>query len=242
MVLQESCFPCDVNLKVIIKLDGCNDTNRYFYESKHNINYHRRLFSKIEISVSNSKSVGEGGKNWKRYLTQVSPETFAKFLNFYGQDFKLFAYKILSCTKKNRFFLFYSRCYKSGADLGFSRGGLIFKKISKILTTFFLGRPNRFFELSQSTILPLFWQNFLCRRQILKKNSQKSRFWALFAKILTKKSRFFGAGSPSKLVYIGAEGAFRKILGSVCQKWISEKVSKGGRPEYSGCLLRFMEQ
>ena len=39
---------------------------------------------------------------------------------------------------------------------------------------------------------------------------------------------FFGARSPSKLVYIGAEGAFRKILGSVGQKWISEKVSKGG--------------
>ena len=40
--------------------------------------------------------------------------------------------------------------------------------------------------------------------------------------MLTKKSRFFGARSPSKLV-----GAFRKILGSVGQKWISEKVSKG---------------
>ena len=46
--------------------------------------------------------------------------------------------------------------------------------------------------------------------------------------MLTKKSRFFGARSPSKLVYIGAKGAFRKILGSVGQKWISEKVSKGG--------------
>ena len=39
---------------------------------------------------------------------------------------------------------------------------------------------------------------------------------------------FFRARSPSKLVYIGAEGAFRKILGSVGQKWISEKISKGG--------------
>ena len=46
--------------------------------------------------------------------------------------------------------------------------------------------------------------------------------------MLTKKSRFFGARSPSKLVYIGAKGAFRKILGSVGQNWISEKVSKGG--------------
>ena len=40
--------------------------------------------------------------------------------------------------------------------------------------------------------------------------------------------RFFGACSPSKIAYIGAKGAFRKILGSVGQKWISEKVSKGG--------------
>ena len=39
---------------------------------------------------------------------------------------------------------------------------------------------------------------------------------------------FFGARSPSKLAYIGAEGAFRKFLGSVGQKRISEKVSKGG--------------
>ena len=39
--------------------------------------------------------------------------------------------------------------------------------------------------------------------------------------------RFFGARSPSKIAFIGAKGAFRKILGSVGQKWISEKVSKG---------------
>ena len=49
-----------------------------------------------------------------------------------------------------------------------------------------------------------------------------------FLKNFDKKSRFFGARSPSKLVYIGAKGAFRKILGSVGQKWLSEKVSKGG--------------
>ena len=43
--------------------------------------------------------------------------------------------------------------------------------------------------------------------------------------------RFFGARSPSKIAFIGAEGAegaFRKILGSVSQKWIFEKASKGG--------------
>ena len=37
--------------------------------------------------------------------------------------------------------------------------------------------------------------------------------------------KFFDARSPSKLVY---SGAFRKILGSVSQKWISQKVAKGG--------------
>ena len=46
--------------------------------------------------------------------------------------------------------------------------------------------------------------------------------------MLTKKSRFFGARSASELVFIGAKGALRKILVSVGQKWISEKVSKGG--------------
>ena len=46
--------------------------------------------------------------------------------------------------------------------------------------------------------------------------------------MLTKNRVFFYARSPSKLVHIGAKGAFRKILGSVGQKWISEKVPKGG--------------
>ena len=56
--------------------------------------------------------------------------------------------------------------------------------------------------------------------------------------MLTKKSRFFGARSPSKLVYIGAIGAFRKILGAVGQRWISEKVSKGGPFGSAGGRLR----
>ena len=52
--------------------------------------------------------------------------------------------------------------FSSGADLGFSRGGgADFQKKMD-----FLGRPNWFFELSLSTVLPLFWLNFLRRRQI----------------------------------------------------------------------------
>ena len=73
-----------------------------------------------------------------------------------------------------------------GGSKIFSRGGggRIFKKFSKILTTFvFLGRPNWFFELSQSTVLPLLWQNFLRRRQSFEKTVKKAvfgQFWKRF--------------------------------------------------------------
>ena len=98
----------------------------------------------------------------------------------------------------------------AGADLGFSRGGADFQKIFQNFDDlFFLGRPNCFSELSQSTVLPLYWAGF-------------------WKKTLTKKSLFFGARSPSKLVYIGAQSALRKVLGSVGQKWISEKLTEGG--------------
>ena len=43
-----------------------------------------------------------------------------------------------------------------------------------------------------------------------------------------KISVFSARAPPSKVVYIGAKGAFRKILGSVGQKWIYLKVAKGG--------------
>ena len=116
-----------------------------------------------------------------------------------------------------------------GGSRIFSRGGgRIFKKNSKILTTFFLGRPNWFLELSQSTFLPTFWLNFLRRRQISEKTVKKAVFGHFLKNFDKKIAFFFGARSPSKLVYIGTKGAFRKILGSVGQKWISEKVSKGG--------------
>ena len=73
----------------------------------------------------------------------------------------------------------------------------------------------------------MFRANFLRRRRVFEKTGQKSRFWALFGKFLQKNRVCFGAHSPSKLVYIGAKGTFRKILGSVGQKRISQKVSKG---------------
>ena len=91
---------------------------------------------------------------------------------------------------------------------------------------FFFRSTKLIFRALQRTILPLFWQNFLRRRQIFEKTVTKAVF-GHFLKNFDKKNRAFGARSPSKLVCIGAEGAFRKILGSVGQQWISEKVSKG---------------
>ena len=82
------------------------------------------------------------------------------------------------------------------------------------------------FENSQQTVLPLFWLNFLRRRHIFEKTVKEAVFGHFLKKFDKKNRVFFGARSPSKLVCIGAQGAFRKILGSVCQKWISEKVSK----------------
>ena len=126
-----------------------------------------------------------------------------------------------SAKKKTFYYLFTTR----GGPRIFSRGGRIFKKFSKILTTFLF-----FFWVDQIDLpsspravkIPCFGQIFCAAGNFLKKkNRSKTPFLGTFWKILTKKTRFFGARSPSKLVYIGAKGAFRKILGSVGQKWIS---------------------
>ena len=66
-----------------------------------------------------------------------------------------------------------------GGSRIFSRGGgggADFQKEIENFDDLFLGRPNWFFELSQSTVLPLFWPNFLRRSQTFEKNSQKKRF------------------------------------------------------------------
>ena len=89
---------------------------------------------------------------------------------------------------------------KTGRFLGSKQGrifsrGRIFKKISKILSTFFLGRPNWFSELYQSSTKTLFWPNFLRNRQSFEKTGQKRRF-RHFWKILTKNCVFSAPPSP----------------------------------------------
>ena len=94
---------------------------------------------------------------------------------------------------------------KLGADLGFSlgRGGGVN----------FPSSPN---ALKRRC----FGQIFCTAGKFLKKKKQvKNAVFGHFLENVDKKNAFFfGARSPSKLVYIGSEGAFRKILGSVGQK------------------------
>ena len=61
-----------------------------------------------------------------------------------------------------------------GGSRIFSRGGADFQKKFENFDDLFLGRPNWFFELSQSTVLPLFWLNFLRRRHIFEKTVKKA--------------------------------------------------------------------
>ena len=55
------------------------------------------------------------------------------------------------------------------------------------------------------------------------KNSVFWHFW----KNLTKTLSFSARAPRSKSAYFGAQGAFRKFLGSVSRKWISQNSSKG---------------
>ena len=104
-----------------------------------------------------------------------------------------------------------------GGSRFFSRGG-------GFLTTFLFRSAKMLFRAVKKT---LFCRKLL-RRQIFEKIGQKSSFLALLENV-DKKIPFFWRALPlTKLVYIGAKGAFRKILGPVDQKSISEKVPKGG--------------
>ena len=60
----------------------------------------------------------------------------------------------------------------------------------------------------------------LGRRQTIEKIGHKAVF-GLFLENFDQKLPFFGARSPSKIIYIGSKGAFRKISGKVGLNWIS---------------------
>ena len=96
---------------------------------------------------------------------------------------------------------------------------------------FFLVRIKLIFDLSQALKKSQFWPNNLRHRQNFKNLGQKKAFLGTFWIILTKsKNRvFFRARSHSKLVYIGAKGAFRKFLRSVTKNGYFKIVKRGKR-------------
>ena len=115
-----------------------------------------------------------------------------------------------------------------GGSRIFSRGGADFQNNSKVflITFFYFGQSIGFSELFQITLQTYLDQNFCAAGKCLKKG-QKKTFLGNFWNILTKESRFLGARSPSKLVYIGAKGAFRKVLGSVNKNGYLKIVQRG---------------
>ena len=63
--------------------------------------------------------------------------------------------------------------FRGGSRI-FSRGGRMFKKVWKILSTFFLGRPDWLVDFSQSTTKTLFWPKFCAACKILNKQAKSS--------------------------------------------------------------------
>ena len=56
------------------------------------------------------------------------------------------------------------------------------------------------------------------KKQAIEKTGKQKTFLGTFWKILNKTIAFNEARSPSKLlVYVGAEGASRKVLASICK-------------------------
>ena len=88
---------------------------------------------------------------------------------------------------------------KSGADLGFCRGGSGFSKnFRKFWRPFFLDRSDWFSELSQSSKKTLFWRNFLRRRQFFEKKQVKKAVFGHFLENFDKKNAFFWRALPLK--------------------------------------------
>ena len=96
----------------------------------------------------------------------------------------------------------------------------IFKNNSKILSTFF---QVDFSSSPKAVKRPWFGQTF-CAAGKIKKNRPKKAFLGSFWKNLTKKSSFFGARFPSKLVNIGA---FKNFLGSISKNGYLKIVQRG---------------
>ena len=101
------------------------------------------------------------------------------------------------------------------------------EKILKLFSTFFFRSTKLIFGALPNHYKEPNLTKFSAPQETLKKNRPKKAFLCTFWKMLTKNCVFSARAPPSNLVYIGAKGAFRKILKPVIQKWISRNSTKG---------------
>ena len=84
------------------------------------------------------------------------------------------------------------------------------QKLFKIFNEFFLGRPNYFFELSETTVKTLIRQNFLpCSRQIVEKKGQKAVL-RLTRKIMYKNCVFLVRTPPQSYYLLNLSWSARQ--------------------------------
>ena len=186
------------------------------------------MIKKHQESLLGASDFSDSKEGWWKSLP--SPSIFDIFEKSWGIFYK-------SSKSSRKFWLFWQDFAKESWKIsrGGSRifwrggGGAGFEQFCRP----FFRSTKLIFERSQR---PYFDQVFCSAINFLKKQAKKGvlgNFW----KILTKTLRFFSARSPSKLVYIGAEGAFRKFLGFVTKngyfKTVQTRtlwVGKGSNP------------
>ena len=113
--------------------------------------------------------------------------------------FQTFIFGLILSERKN--------CEQAGADLGFSRGGGDLQKNFKNFVDFFLGDQIDFLSSPEALKRTCFGQNFCPAGKIFEKQAKKGVFRHFLENFDEKVAR----APPSKLVYIGAEGAVEKF-------------------------------
>ena len=109
-------------------------------------------------------------------------------------------HRILAAASKAKVIQLCKFGFYTGADLGFSRGGgRIFKKISKILTTFFFFRSTKliFRALPKHGFVPILAKFFAPQAKFWKKQAKKGVF-RHFLENFDRKIAFFRPAVPSQ--------------------------------------------
>ena len=112
----------------------------------------------------------------------------------------------------------------AGADLGIFRGG----GGGAALKFCFLGWPNWFSELSQTTIkTPQFDKIFCAAGKFVKKKQAEKAFLSTFRKILTKKLHFLEGAPPQNKCRLAPKAPLEKFKGQSALKKVISNSTEG---------------